>query len=630
MTQANGLGRRVRAETVMRLVLDGGLFLLLLLLPVKFGIPFIPSIQPILPFSAVDWCLLSWPNELVQVWIALLAYGWLIFCVFRGSLVWVSSPLNVPVLCYGLAFLLSCTATLDVFRTLQSAPLVLSYLMFYFLLMQTHSPRRARLCWTALGCGCALVTLYGLYQYYYGLAETRAWVQAHMDLSKYPQRFSGRLSSNRVFSTFVYPNSLGSYFLMVLPLLSILLVRGRERLAYYPGAAAAVALAVASVFFGVAPNLLPRGVAASFLFPVLAWYVFALTGSQGAFASMAAAFAVVCGVLAPRVRWVLLAAVLLAAGALAVSPAARARVIKLPSLSARVQYWQAGFGMVLDHPLLGSGPGTFGALYARYMLPGAEETQMAHNHYLQTWAESGTLTFVAFTFIWITALLRLLSKLTGPAPGGRREILGCALGLLGFAAHLFLDFDYVIPGLTLLAVTLMALGERLPGNGRAPARERRIALGTPLSRCAAVVLVTVPFTWFVLLCAGQCSASYLLSAANRNMNERQCDQAADKAIRALEINPYLSPAYYFLGGMAEAAHHPDQALAFYLRALRISPTISAYHFAAARTLLADAGRAPSEGLRKLQLAVYHFPTSDQYRDALREAAAHYGLEPRSR
>ena len=67
------------------------------------------------------------------------------------------------------------------------------------------------------------------------------------------------------------------------------------------------------------------------------------------------------------------------------------------SLSARWTYWEAGWKSSMNHPLLGSGPGTFVRVFSRSKPEDAEMARLAHNDYLQQASDSG----------WIAALLYL-------------------------------------------------------------------------------------------------------------------------------------------------------------------------------------------------------------------------------
>jgi len=72
------------------------------------------------------------------------------------------------------------------------------------------------------------------------------------------------------------------------------------------------------------------------------------------------------------------------------------------SLAYRLEYWQATWRMLMDHPLLGVGPGNFRQNYFAYKLPGAsEEILDPHNLILDVWANGGMLA--------LTGLFLLLS-----------------------------------------------------------------------------------------------------------------------------------------------------------------------------------------------------------------------------
>lgn len=69
------------------------------------------------------------------------------------------------------------------------------------------------------------------------------------------------------------------------------------------------------------------------------------------------------------------------------------------SLLNRLSWWQAGWRMFIDHPLFGSGWGSFGSQYLIYRPVVTENTAYAHNGLVQLLAEgglAGTLLFVWF------------------------------------------------------------------------------------------------------------------------------------------------------------------------------------------------------------------------------------------
>ena len=59
------------------------------------------------------------------------------------------------------------------------------------------------------------------------------------------------------------------------------------------------------------------------------------------------------------------------------------------SAAARGDYWRGAVAIARDHPLFGTGPGTFGSIYPKYKTATTEEAQLVHNSYLQMASDSG-------------------------------------------------------------------------------------------------------------------------------------------------------------------------------------------------------------------------------------------------
>ncbi len=82
----------------------------------------------------------------------------------------------------------------------------------------------------------------------------------------------------------------------------------------------------------------------------------------------------------------------------------------------RIEYWRSTAAMILDHPLLGVGPGRFQSFFARYKLPEASETVSdPHNFLLEIWATAGTpalITLLLLLAAFATELWRRSSSLS--------------------------------------------------------------------------------------------------------------------------------------------------------------------------------------------------------------------------
>jgi len=92
-----------------------------------------------------------------------------------------------------------------------------------------------------------------------------------------------------------------------------------------------------------------------------------------------------------------------------------------PSAASRIVTWQLALHMIQDNPIWGVGLRNFQAYFYTYGIPaglvGPDSTpHVAHNSYLQIWAEGGTLAFVTYlallgSVFWSSARLRRIGQL---------------------------------------------------------------------------------------------------------------------------------------------------------------------------------------------------------------------------
>lgn len=78
------------------------------------------------------------------------------------------------------------------------------------------------------------------------------------------------------------------------------------------------------------------------------------------------------------------------------------------SANARLTAWATAFRMIEDNPVLGVGMRNFQSSYRLYSLEplgGGGQTYVAHNSYLQIWAESGSLAFAVYLVLLVSVFL---------------------------------------------------------------------------------------------------------------------------------------------------------------------------------------------------------------------------------
>ena len=151
------------------------------------------------------------------------------------------------------------------------------------------------------------------------------------------------------------------------------------------------------------------------------------------------------------------------------------------SAVARADYWKAAVQNTWEHPLWGSGPGTFQRPYARLKAPESEMARLVHNDFLEQASDSGLPGFALYT-AWIGGLLWTLGRRITrekdlgaqplePSPAGgakpsgtgwpvwpeadrQRLELAVFIGLLGWFTHGLAEFGLYIPASAWTAFTL--------------------------------------------------------------------------------------------------------------------------------------------------------------------------------
>ncbi|HWC89948.1 MAG TPA: O-antigen ligase family protein, partial [Pirellulales bacterium] len=136
---------------------------------------------------------------------------------------------------------------------------------------------------------------------------------------------------------------------------------------------------------------------------------------------------------------------LLVAGAVAVRGLDRQVVSEAgKSLGYRLEYWQATWQMIREHPWLGCGPGNFQDAYMRYKLAVAsEEIQDPHNLFFEVWGSAGTPALLALLavlgcFAWQT--WRRTTPEIASGDTGADDLASAAALPLGAAAGVILAY----------------------------------------------------------------------------------------------------------------------------------------------------------------------------------------------
>jgi len=284
------------------------------------------------------------------------------------------------------------------------------------------------------------------------LKETRDYFyrEVYPTLKEVPPEYLKRISSNRIFSTLLYPNVLAGALLLLLP--AIL-----AALWHLHGLLTEAARWFLIVLVGIA------GLAC------LYW-----SGSKGGWLLMLLLGLVVLLRLtfSQRLKVVLVAGVLVAGLAGFFWKYATFFQKGATSVSARFDYWRAAVQTAKEHPLLGTGPGTFAIAYEKIKRPESEMARLVHNDYLEQASDSGLVGLLAYA-LFIAGALAMSFPRPGKAPAADPDDwlpFAVWLGVLGWSLQSLIEFGLYIPALAWPAFTFLGwlLGRQKTNNTCAP------------------------------------------------------------------------------------------------------------------------------------------------------------------
>ena len=415
------------ASSMLFPLLFGGLLGLTL---VKFGNPVILGALLEQPKDLLEWLFFAWPVGF--------AYWLLVGVALVGALTipwrtvrwpWIAA---LPLVWLGWQCL-AAWSSVDPQLSHQALPQFAAAVgCFYLGYAGLQGERRGIFFWAGLLAGFAIVLVAGWEQHWGGLAETRKQFFLYMypQMKEVPPELLKRMSSDRIFATLFYPNTLAGVILLVLPgglgfLLSLRkeLTPGARGFLAGTLAVGALACLVWSGSKGGWLLLLALGLVALWRAPLPKTWTLAILGAV---------------LLAGLIGFFWRYATFFQKGA--------------TSVTARFDYWRAATTTAREHPWLGSGPGSFGVMYKAIKRPESEMARLVHNDYLQQASDSGLPGFLLYAGFIAMALAQSRPRSVTPATG---FAWAAWLGVLGWAAQSLFEFGLYIPGVAWPAFALL-------------------------------------------------------------------------------------------------------------------------------------------------------------------------------
>lgn len=282
--------------------------------------------------------------------------------------------------------------------------------------------------WRLMVVAFLYVMWVGFDQQYGGLEAMRKMFMEQPNWEQAPPEMKLKMMTNRIFGPFIYPNTFAGALLLWIPALTIAFWNWTARL----------------------PSVVQKVCVGLFVYAAAACLFW--TGSKAGW--LIAIVVAAIGLLHLRVKTTIkvgFVTAVLVVGLAGFLVKYRAYFEKgATSASARLIYWQAALKIANSRPMLGSGPGTFGKMYAPIKPEGAEMAKLAHNDYLEQASDSGWLAALLFSG-FIGGGLVLAHRRVGRSP----LHFAVWLGLVAWALQGFVEFGLYIPAMSWSAFLLL-------------------------------------------------------------------------------------------------------------------------------------------------------------------------------
>ena len=253
------------------------------------------------------------------------------------------------------------------------------------------------------------------------------------------------------------------------------------------------------------------------------------------------------------------------------------------SIKRRIATWKFTVLMIKDHPLLGSGIGTYKYNTLRYQARFFDQGQSrslypygiadkAHNEYLQFWAEMGIVGLGIFIWLIISYFscgLKILRKIKDEYRQGIIiGLIGAVMavlvdGIFGFPLHLpaTVILFWLVLALTIVIIKIEADVEE---NNIVKRNSNPISRFKPLFYIGIILLT-------IFLCV-TVSRPFIARTycyyANREIKNENWNEAIKIEEKALKWDPYLGEVYYDIGKILEIKEFYGVSLGYFEKAAK--------------------------------------------------------------
>lgn len=529
----------------------------------------------------------------------------LAFLIFSCERSFHKIPYNCPILLLLIASGISTYFSLNLHSTVGELYRLTSYILILYLITQVTKKQARSIIVVVIAAG-VLIALRGIYQWFFGLGLTMKYLEQlkwGLPSYQYAKRF---ILARRAFSTFLSPDMLAGYLIMVVPLAGGLFIdklRGKRTTIF-----ALITLSIILACLG-------------------------LTKSLGGWLSMLGASMIFFillfkeGYIIDRKRVAKIAAIVLAAIVLvtfSIIITQRDRFIDPNdpenSITQRLYYWKSALSIIKEFPTTGTGWGNFSSVYTKYMPPAAAEVRNAHNSYLQIWAETGIIGLIATAWLIFIFFSEGLEGLKVPGEKGLK--MGILAAGSAFLIHNLIDYDYYISQVSFHWWAILGLTIAIKGSYTSVDKEKhRINPSQLIIKSIVIIILLATATLMVKSHLANVHFENGLYLLSNNKN----NEATIEIRKAQILDPGYDLYHLVLAKIYEKKVEKEKlfprdplfnkVVKEYRRAIDLNP-YSPFHYRNLGLFFLKHNMI-KEAISELERAVYFYPTNPDLHNYLR-------------
>lgn len=218
----------------------------------------------------------------------------------------------------------------------------------------------------------------------------------------------------------------------------------------------------------------------------------------------------------------------------------------------RIFFTKDALKIVRDHPLFGVGGGGWASIYFKYQSFGYSTTQV-HNHFAQTWVETGTVGFVSLLGLWMAFGYTWWRAYQSSGAGERTFLAGLGAAIVALGAHSSVDFNLSLGAVSfyfwaLVGATrgLGAVREGLAASGQAGTVPRTAAPRSGSQRWVAPI--SLGLSGGVMILAASLLVGFTAGERGaRSLTRGNIKEAETALRRAVSYDPWTASYHLDLG-----------------------------------------------------------------------------------